>query len=677
MNRLLLFRAWLIVVLIAANCAVIAVSAAWLYESRKHYEETARTLTQAISSALDSNLAGNIQKIDIAVSAVVDELERQLLTHKTLDARSNTEYLARYAKRLPEVEAIRVSNEDGLVILGKGVDRTGHSWWGDRDFFTHFREQKDTQMWVSKPIIGRTNRQYIISFSKRYQNPDGSFAGIVSAAVPITHFTTLLSKFDLGPKGTLILRDSDNGLITRIPAIPDQKAGKIGDAGVSKAYRDLVASGVQRSTYHITNSPDGFERILTFSRLESARMTAIVGTAREDYLAGWYRELLNLGVVVSSFLVFTAVLGFFLHRLINRQGEYVEQLNAIFELSPDGFVSFDEERRVKYCSPAFDRMTGLDSASVIGLNEDAFTETLRQQCLPSAHFQGVQTLVSREDAPSDLEPKRALIELLPPKANVLEVGLRTSNAQTVSQILYFRDVTREKELDRMKSEFLSTAAHELRTPMASIYGFSEVLLNQEFDAETQREFLTTIHGQSELMASILNELLDLARIEARRGKDFVFEDVDIAEVVASTIAGFKIPAHSSPPKTVSPDEKLSVNADKSKLQQALNNIISNAYKYSPNGGQVRICYRMDAASNPPMIGIEVQDEGIGMTPAQLARVFERFYRADTSGKFPGTGLGMSIVKEIVDFQHGRVDISSTFGKGTTVTIWLPAVSSDA
>jgi signal transduction histidine kinase len=245
------------------------------------------------------------------------------------------------------------------------------------------------------------------------------------------------------------------------------------------------------------------------------------------------------------------------------------------------------------------------------------------------------------------------------------------NTETVSKILYFRDVTREKELERMKSEFLSTAAHELRTPMASIYGFAEVLLGEEFDVDTRRELLTIIYTQSELMSSILNELLDLARIEARRGKDFVIEEVNLLEVAASTVAGFKVPDQREPPQSVVPVTAFFVNADRSKLRQALSNLISNAYKYSPNGGSVTIRYRKDMESKPPMIGIEVQDEGIGMTPEQVLRVCERFYRADTSGKIPGTGLGMSIVKEIVEFLHGRIDIKSALHQGTTVTIWLP------
>ena len=675
MNRLRLFRVWLIAVLIAANVVVLAVAGIWLKESRQHYEERARTVTQTISTALDSNLSASIQKIDLGVSAVVEELERQLSVRQALETGTTTAFLAHYARRLPEVDAIRVSDRNGRVILGQGVEKAGSASWADRDFFQHFRDHDDNTLRVSKPIIGRVDPHYLISFSKRYRYPDGRFAGIVSAAVPISHFKSLLSRFDLGPKGTLILRDADNGLITRIPEIPDQKAGKIGDAGVSKTFRDLVASGVKTSTYHITNSPDGFERILTFSRLESARMTAIVGTAREVYLADWDRELLNSVVMACSFLLLTGVMGFFLLRLLDRQSEYGEQLDAIFELSPDGFVSFDERQCVKYCSPAFNRMTGLAPGSVIGLDHDAFTERLGSQCLPAARFLGFHAPLSGEGGDPNSNAKRELIELLPPNCNVLEVDQRIGNGKTVSRILYFRDVTLDKELDRMKSEFLSTAAHELRTPMASIYGFSEVLLSQDFDEGTRHECLTTIHRQAELMASILNELLDLARIEARRGKDFVFEDIDLSEVMASTLAGFKVPDQRTAPQSVAPETALIASADRSKIQQVLTNVISNAYKYSPHGGGVFIRYRVSSPPHLPMIGVEVRDEGIGMTPAQVARVFERFYRADTSGKIPGSGLGMSIVKEIMDFHQGRVEVSSTPGQGTTVTVWLPRAQS--
>jgi len=344
------------------------------------------------------------------------------------------------------------------------------------------------------------------------------------------------------------------------------------------------------------------------------------------------------------------------------------QLNALFTLSPDGFISFDGGHRVKYVSPAFSRLTGLAEGQLVGLDEAAFSEKLVALCIPSARFRGIDALLSRE-VPEPGDKSRELIELAQGN-RVLEVGLRLSNATTVSQILYLRDVTSETEIDRMKSEFLSTAAHELRTPMASIYGFAEVLLMQECDAETRRELLQTIYRQSGLMASIINELLDLARIEARRGKDFVLETVALGELVAQVVSGYKPPAGRARPVASSLEVPLYVRVDRMKIQQALTNLLSNAYKYSPGGGEVRISLRTSSADGGKRIGVEVSDQGIGMTPEQQARVCERFYRADTSGRIPGTGLGMSIVKEIVELHGGEVHIESEAGTGTRVTMML-------
>jgi PAS domain S-box-containing protein len=353
-----------------------------------------------------------------------------------------------------------------------------------------------------------------------------------------------------------------------------------------------------------------------------------------------------------------------------------EQLDAVFELSPDGFLSFDAAHRIKYVSPAFTRMTGLNADEMMGLDEVDFSERLANACLPAARFSGIAALRAtiKVGADGTARERRQTIELAGAGKRVLQTGLRLSKAETVSQILYFRDITRETEVDRLKSEFLSTAAHELRTPMASIYGFTELLMTQNFDEAERRDFLDTIYRQSELMISIINELLDLARIEARRGKDFNIERVDVGELLRDVVGGFKTPGGRPSPTEPSSDGTLWVSADRKKLIQAVSNVISNAYKYSPDGSAVGIdlVKSPDVGDVPPRIGIRITDHGIGMTPEQLSHVCERFYRADTSGKIPGTGLGMSIVKEIVELHDGQLELTSKVGAGTTVTIWLPA-----
>ena len=346
-----------------------------------------------------------------------------------------------------------------------------------------------------------------------------------------------------------------------------------------------------------------------------------------------------------------------------------EQLDALFTLSPDGFITLDGELRVKYASPAFSHLTGLTEKAVTGLGEAAFSAMLASLCIPSAPFRGVDAMLAGAEADLGGNSRRELIELSGLGNRVLEVGLRVSSAETVSLIIYFRDVTHETEVDRLKSEFLSTAAHELRTPMVSVLGFSELLLEQQFDQATQRDLTETIHRNAELMTSIINELLDLVRIEERRGKDFIFKPVQARKLVEQAAESYMPPPGRDSPLIELPTQALWMRADPIKMEQALGNVISNAYKYSPKGGAVRIVLA-PPGNDANEIGLRVIDRGMGMTPEQLARVCERFYRADTSGKIPGTGLGMSIVSEILALHGGRVEITSELGAGTEVTLWI-------
>ncbi len=350
-----------------------------------------------------------------------------------------------------------------------------------------------------------------------------------------------------------------------------------------------------------------------------------------------------------------------------------EQLSALFTLSPDGFVSFDRHQCVKYASPAFSQLVGLTNTQVIGLDETAFTHLLTNLCIPSARFRGIDALhdLTANESVAGKAPWD-LIELAD-NGKVLQVASRRNKTGigTVSQILYFHDMTRESEIDRMKSEFLSTAAHELRTPMASIYGFAELLLSQTFDEETQNELLGIIHRQSEVMIRIINELLDLARIEARRGKDFVYETLALEELLDQLLPDFKIPEGREAPVIIRATQPLFIDADRNKTLQAVVNLLSNAYKYSPGGGEVSIAILQEEDGNKTRVGIAVRDHGIGMTPEQRAQATERFYRADDSGTILGTGLGLSIVKEIVELQGGELSIASEFGVGTTMTLWFP------
>lgn len=364
---------------------------------------------------------------------------------------------------------------------------------------------------------------------------------------------------------------------------------------------------------------------------------------------------------------------FMISRLVQSMREHSHQLKAIFALSPDGFVSFDLNRTVAYVSPAFTLLTGLDDTEVLGMTEVEFARQVAVQCDASG-----STLSNLLDfaSPPGMEPKtRHLLNIERPTRRTLEVSVRRDEDRTISQIVHLRDVTHETEVDQMKSEFLSAAAHELRTPMSSIYGFIELMLTREMTPERQKDVLATVHRQTALMIAIINELLDLARIETRRGKDFVIETIDLRGVIRQVVEGFRPPEDRSAPELDISLAPVFVRADRSKLTQALSNLVSNAYKYSPGGGAVVIKTCEQHQGRLMRLGVAVRDVGIGMSPEQLERVGERFYRVDTTGTIPGTGLGLCLVKEIAQLLGGELVVASQIGKGTTATLWLPVPQS--
>jgi PAS domain S-box-containing protein len=350
-----------------------------------------------------------------------------------------------------------------------------------------------------------------------------------------------------------------------------------------------------------------------------------------------------------------------------------ERLNAVFELSPDGFVVLDKRGEVSIVNPAFERMTGLMAVDLVGQSMAAFDETLLAHCAVSdiAERSVAAAIDGSPVSAEGTQAQRRLLHLHGPQSRTLLQRVRQGGHDNET-VMYFRDVTHELEVDRMKSEFLAMAAHELRTPMVSIFGFTELLLKRPFSDERRNEVLGTIHKQASILINLINELLDLARIEARRGKDFNRRLQPVGPVLEQALDGLKVPGDRRQVRMHLEAPDALVWADTDKLGQAVLNVLSNAYKYSPKGGDIVLRQTLDADARRVLI--EVEDHGIGMSDDQTARVFERFFRADPSGNIPGTGLGMSLVKEIMDLHLGGVTVRSALGQGTTVCLSVPGQS---
>ena len=545
----------------------------------------------------------------------------------------------------------------------------------DREHFKVHVASDAVGLFVSQPVLGRASGKWSIQMTRRITRPNGDFGGVVVISINPDYFSGFYSALNMGPKGLTALYGVDG--VARVRKIGAQEA--YGNKATDAAMFGHIQRGQLTGSYTQQSVVDGVQRLYYYRKVPQYDLVVVAGLETQDLLAN-HRQARNALLLQAGLMtLLVLVIMRYLHRMrlemAARQHaqllveDRTQQLSAIFTMSPDGFVSFDPQRCVKYVSPAFAEMTALAAEQLDGYNEQDFSNWLARRCDSAMPFAGIAAL--RAKVMDGKPDARELIQMAREPKRMLQVGLRSSESSTVSQILYFRDVTHEFEVDQMKSEFVATAAHELRTPMQSIMGFSEILLSHEIEPSTQKELLTIIHHESGQLAKILDELLDLSRIEARRGRDFRFTDVCLQDLTTDLVKAFMPPAGRAAPELLMQKMPLHVMADAGKLRQALLNVLSNAYKYSPDGGPVVLQIETDETGAAPRAWIHITDQGIGMTPQQRDRVCERFYRADASGKVPGSGLGMRIVKEICEMHGGELTISSSLGLGTRVSFSIP------
>ena len=251
---------------------------------------------------------------------------------------------------------------------------------------------------------------------------------------------------------------------------------------------------------------------------------------------------------------------------------------------------------------------------------------------------------------------------------VLGVGQDITDRERAESLIREQN-ERLKELDRMKSEFLSTAAHELRTPLTSILGFSEILLERKLDKERHNRFLKIINEEAVGLADLIHDLLDVSRIESGRGFEIKKAPFELRNAILKNVDSFRSQTDKHDFEVSIPGDLASIEADKDKIDQVMENLISNAVKFSPQGGKIAVSVEQAEGE----VKISVADNGTGIPEKDLARIFERFYRVDnafTRGT-GGAGLGLAIAKYIVESHGGKIWLESEAGKGSTFSFTLP------
>jgi signal transduction histidine kinase len=367
----------------------------------------------------------------------------------------------------------------------------------------------------------------------------------------------------------------------------------------------------------------------------------------------------------------------------NRQlGKRNAEMEAMVHSMGDGVLVTDRQGTILLANPAARRMLGLGSrVSDKGVSPYPAPNGTTAEVEPEAGLVG-QPLLAQLPDPEVAEalsqilchPDEEAREELKVQATgcVLSAqvtAIRDEAGEEVGQVTVLTDVTHLKELDRIKTDLISFVSHELRGPLSSILGYSSTLIRRadRIPPETQREFLHTIVQECDRLNRLTVDLLDITRIEEGRSLEVHLGLVSLRPLVDRVVQSQQAQVQGHTFDVDLPPTVAVIIADEDKLEQILVNLVNNAIKYSPRGGPVRI----GARRREGRVEISVQDEGIGIPPDQIPELFQRYHRTGASRRIKGIGIGLYLVRHLVEAHGGEIRAASTPGQGTVFTFTLP------
>jgi two-component system phosphate regulon sensor histidine kinase PhoR len=345
---------------------------------------------------------------------------------------------------------------------------------------------------------------------------------------------------------------------------------------------------------------------------------------------------------------------------IDRIKHETVKIDAVLSSMFEGIMVVDEKGSILLMNPSLRKLFFVDSDPETKSPIEAIRNPQVQDIVDKI-IENKQRLISEELAISQPEEKILKINGVPIiRNNVLE-----------GAVLVFHDISELRRLERVRQDFVANVSHELRTPISSIKGYAETLLDGAIeDKDNVKEFISIIYQDSNRLANLIDDLLDLSKIESGKMK-MSFEPLDIKPildrclgVLEKTIRTKKLSLSVDMPGKIP-----KVLADEKRLSQVFLNLLDNAVKYTPDGGSIKVSISL----SDKLVQVDIADTGIGIPEKDLSRIFERFYRVDKarSRELGGTGLGLSIVKHIVLAHNGQVWVKSEQGLGSTFSFTIP------
>ncbi len=449
------------------------------------------------------------------------------------------------------------------------------------------------------------------------------------------------------------------------------------------AIRQLQALPIQDVNPELVAQLDGAVRALIFLGLAGGALallaTLALASILSESLARPLRRLTRMAEeliqdegepATSSARDEIAQLSLAFNRLVavsqgrmDRLAQKESRMAAVLDHLQDGILILDEAGRVQRANPALSRLLRLTGPVTVGAS---FPQVVRDHRM-------VELL---EECQEEDELQSELLEMNDGRALRVTVAPFWDGFRK-GYLVVLRDLSKRRQLERIRKDFISNVSHELRTPLASLRALVETLRDGALaDPPAAQRFLDRIETEVDSLAQMVQELLELSRIESRQ-VPFHWAATPVSEIVLGPVERLQTQAARAGITLVVdlPARLPRVLADQERTQQVITNLVHNAIKFTPAGGQIRVSAYVQASSpgqgEPPGVVIQVADTGVGIPAEDLPRIFERFFRADRARSGQGTGLGLAIAKHIVQAHGGRIWAESREGQGTTISFSLP------
>lgn len=498
-------------------------------------------------------------------------------------------------------------------------------------------QELDTLVKIGKRVTGQLNLQEVLH-------------EVVSAAVRVA----------AAEEGSLLLVDHMSGELYLYASTEREIAA---DGNFRLPVSDSLAGRVIQTRKPLVITGDDLQKIKThyFFRdlayvplMIKERAIGVLGVLNRETSTGFNAQALQLLSLLSDF----AAIAIENARLYSATRQERNTLNTILRDTEDAIIVTDPQNNVLFCNPAARNIFGIDGETYQGR---PITKVLDHEQVIDLF---TNDLRSRHSRRSEI---------------ILDEGARTLNAQLtvvrgVGRVVVMQDITHLKELDRIKSEFVTTVSHDLRSPLTAILGYVEMVQRSGDLNQTQQAFLERIVFSVRSITTLISDLLELGKIEA--GFDDERETVYLPPIIEHAIETSR---HRWEDKQQDVRVELDTNVppvlgNALRLRQLASNLIENAVKYTPEQGMVYVALTTDGE----FVILQVQDTGIGIPAKDQPYIFDKFYRSEEAiDHYEGTGLGLSIVKSIVDAHNGRIWLDSKVGHGTTFTVMLPGYDPDA